>query len=193
MDPAFTDLRRVIYTKEGNLKRFRQLMVNAIMATDIVDKELKQQRNARWEAAFSKDGPLPEGPKGSAKEDSDRKATIVIEHLMQASDISHTMQHWRKSCLVLLPRPQFFHASSCLTDFSSSHCSDIYRKWNERFFAENVKAFKAGRSDKNPVEYWYKGELGFFDYYIIPLAKKLKECGVFGVSCDEVGADLLPK
>lgn len=29
------------------------------------------------------------------------------------------------------------------------------------------------------------GELGFFDNYVIPLAKKLKECGVFGVSSDE--------
>lgn len=28
----------------------------------------------------------------------------------------------------------------------------------------------------------YEGELGFFDNYIIPLAKKLCECGVFGVS-----------
>jgi len=27
--------------------------------------------------------------------------------------------------------------------------------------------------------------LGFFDFYIIPLAKKLKDCGVFGVSSDE--------
>ena len=26
----------------------------------------------------------------------------------------------------------------------------------------------------------------FFDNYIIPLAQKLKESGVFGVSCDEV-------
>lgn len=25
----------------------------------------------------------------------------------------------------------------------------------------------------------------FFDFYIIPLAKKLKDCGVFGVSSDE--------
>ena len=32
---------------------------------------------------------------------------------------------------------------------------------------------------------YFKGELGFFDFYIIPLAKKLKECGVFGVSSDE--------
>ena len=28
-------------------------------------------------------------------------------------------------------------------------------------------------------------ELWFFDNYIIPLAKKLKDCGVFGVSSDE--------
>ena len=25
---------------------------------------------------------------------SDLRATIVIEHIIQASDVSHTMQHW---------------------------------------------------------------------------------------------------
>ena len=39
--------------------------------------------------------------------------------------------------------------------------------------------------EKSPVSFWYKGELGFFDNYIIPLARKLKDCGVFGVSSDE--------
>jgi hypothetical protein len=53
------------------------------------------------------------------------------------------------------------------------------------FFQENLKAFHEGRAEKDPSTYWYKGELGFFDFYIIPLAKKLKECGVFGVSSDE--------
>ena len=47
-------------------------------------------------------------------------------------------------------------------------------------------AFKEGRAKADPASTWYKGELWFFDNYIIPLAKKLKECGVFGVSCDEV-------
>lgn len=42
-----------------------------------------------------------------------------------------------------------------------------------------------GRSATDPSLNWYKGEIGFFDFYIIPLAKKLKECGVFGVSSDE--------
>jgi hypothetical protein len=47
------------------------------------------------------------------------------------------------------------------------------------------EAFKQSRADKDPAEFWYKGEIGFFDFYIIPLAKKLKDCGVFGVSSDE--------
>ena len=38
---------------------------------------------------------------------------------------------------------------------------------------------------KDPSEFWYRGEIGFFDNYIIPLAKKLKDCQVFGVSSDE--------
>ena len=46
-------------------------------------------------------------------------------------------------------------------------------------------AYKAGRAETDPSINWYKGEIGFFDFYIIPLAKKLKECGVFGVASDE--------
>jgi hypothetical protein len=61
----------------------------------------------------------------------------------------------------------------------------IYRKWNECLFVEMLSAYKEGRSDKNPCDTWYRGELGFFDFYVIPLANKLKDCGVFGVSSDE--------
>ena len=46
-------------------------------------------------------------------------------------------------------------------------------------------AFKEGRSQVDPSETWYKGEIGFFDYYAIPLAIKIKNSGVFGVSSDE--------
>jgi hypothetical protein len=61
----------------------------------------------------------------------------------------------------------------------------VYRKWNERLFEEMYKAYLNGRADKDPSEFWYKGEIGFFDFYIIPLAKKLDDCGVFGVSSNE--------
>lgn len=96
----------------------------------------------------------------------------------------------------------------------SQHWS-IYRKWNERLFRyaqrafiglalyfpivtnrtilnlllelarENYEAFRRGRAASNPADSWYKGELGFYDFYIIPLSKKLRDCGVFGPTSDE--------
>ncbi len=47
------------------------------------------------------------------------------------------------------------------------------------------EAYLNGRAKKDPSEFWYKGEMSFFDFYIIPLAKKLDECGVFCVSSNE--------
>mgnify|MGYP003564121984 CR=1 FL=1 len=61
----------------------------------------------------------------------------------------------------------------------------VYQKWNHRLLKEQYTAFKAGRLERNPVDGWYKGELWFFDNYIIPLARKMRDCKVFGVSCDE--------
>jgi hypothetical protein len=46
-------------------------------------------------------------------------------------------------------------------------------------------AYQSGRTDSDPSLGWYKGEIWFFDNYVIPLASKLRECGVFGVSSDE--------
>ena len=152
MDEAYADLRRAIYVTEEDFLRFRQLVVNIVLATDIMDKDLGALRKARWNKAFSDEVVEDE----SAEITVNRKATIVMEHLIQASDVAHTMQHWH-----------------------------IYRKWNQRLFFELYKAYAEGRAEKDPSTFWYEGEKGFFDFYIIPLAKKLKECGVFGVSSDE--------
>ena len=64
-------------------------------------------------------------------------------------------------------------------------CRHIYRKWNQNFFHECYRAYQEGRADTDPALNWYQGEIGFFYFYIIPLAKKLKKCGVLGVSSDE--------
>ena len=48
-----------------------------------------------------------------------------------------------------------------------------------------AKAYQEGRIAADPSVGWFHGELWFFDNYIIPLAKKLFDCGVFGVSSDE--------
>ena len=46
-------------------------------------------------------------------------------------------------------------------------------------------AYENGRAVKDPSVGWYEGEILFFDKYVIPLAKKLDDCGVFGVASDE--------
>lgn len=85
MYPDFSQLRSALCANASEMKRFRQLVVNSVMATDIVDKDLKELRNARWSKAF-----VPHNEPYQLKRD--RKATIVIEHLIQASDVAHTVR-----------------------------------------------------------------------------------------------------
>jgi hypothetical protein len=61
----------------------------------------------------------------------------------------------------------------------------VYRQWNRRLYHEMYKAFKEGRAAADPSEFWYKGEIGFFDFYIIPLAEKLQKFEIFGSVSDE--------
>ena len=56
------------------------------MATDIVDKELGALRKKRWETAFSANSTV--STPDSERDDVNRKATIVIEHLIQVSLVS---------------------------------------------------------------------------------------------------------
>ena len=46
-------------------------------------------------------------------------------------------------------------------------------------------AFLIGRTTYDPSVDWFEREIHFFDFTVIPLARKLKECGVFGVSGHE--------
>jgi hypothetical protein len=155
MDPRFERLRKCIYQTNVERKRFRQLVINSVLATDIADRQVNENRQAKWEKAFKKSA-FEDATPLQLQEDMNRKATSVIEHIIQVSDVAHTMQHWH-----------------------------IYRRWNERLFHEMHEAYQTGRVAVDPSTNWYIGELGFFDYYLIPLAMKLKECGVFGASGNE--------
>ncbi|KAL7547034.1 LOW QUALITY PROTEIN: hypothetical protein ACHAWF_010347 [Thalassiosira exigua] len=164
MQDRFLELQLLIFVNGDELRRFKQLLINTVLATDIADKERSRRGKSRWQKAFHPS----QSSRGSAHLDesiSSRldeislrslKATLVFEQIMQASDVAHTMQHW-----------------------------ETFKKWNERLYTELSKGFREGRGASDPRENWYGGEIGFFDFYIIPLAKKLKECGVFGSAASE--------
>ena len=106
MEDRFKELRNTLCRDSDELSHFRQLVINSIMATDLGDKEMKELRNKRWDKAFAEAadttynledlirvGSMPQ--KEPSLDCVNRKATIVIEHLIQAADVAHTMQHWQ--------------------------------------------------------------------------------------------------
>jgi 3'5'-cyclic nucleotide phosphodiesterase len=154
MRPEYEDLQGCIFATHSDYARFRQIVVNIVLATDLFDRDLKIMREIRWNKAFAaRTEPVSSN---SIQADSRPRATIIMELIIQASDVSHTMQHFT-----------------------------VYKKWNMCLLTEMYEAFASGRTTKDPLDGWYEGELWFFDNYIIPLAQKLRECSVFGVACDE--------
>ena len=157
MEDRFLDLQGEIFTNSREMMRFRQLLMNTVLATDIADKERSAAGKIRWQKAFH---PSQEDVSDCSLDADNNnrslKATLVFEQIMQASDVSHTMQHWH-----------------------------TFKKWNKKLYSELSKAYREGRGASDPRENWYGGEIGFFDFYIIPLAKKLRECGVFGSAASE--------
>lgn len=153
-DEDFAQLRECIYTNKEELKRFRQLLVNAIMATDFDDDEAQKGRHGRWEKAFEEkesDDLDRRGSSHQSKIRNDMRATILYEHIMQAADISHMIQHWQ-----------------------------TFSKFHERAFSERFTAFMNGEETADPSLTWYEDQLAFFDQTVIPLAEKLNSCEVFG-------------
>jgi class 3 adenylate cyclase len=146
MDAEFRELRSCLCPTQLELKRFRNFVVNAVMATDLADKELNDKRNERWNECFD------DWPEDPSEDDIQRKATIIIEHLMQAADVAHTMQNF-----------------------------EVFKKWNERLFYERFTAYDSARADEDPSKTWCEEELKFFDFFVIPLAQKLGTCGVAGL------------
>jgi hypothetical protein len=161
LQQPFVHFRHALCSTVTEMQCFRQLIVNIVMATDLMDPDLKILRQVRWNKAFAT------ADIGTAESSFEvlstlggdnvhHKTTVVLETLIQVSDVLHMMQHWH-----------------------------VYRKWNQRLFYEMMMAYHQGQAETNPTDVWYQGELSYFDFYIIPLAKKLEACGSFGVSSDE--------
>lgn len=83
-------------------------------------------------------------------DEDELKATVVMEHLLRAADIGPNMQGWEQM-----------------------------EKWSGRLFYELKATHDKGRGD-DPETNWFPGQLMFLESYILPLARRLDDMGVFG-------------
>jgi len=158
MESEFAELRSCIADTTERFLYFRQLVVQIVLATDVMDRESNQQRMRRWEmattaiAAAASDAEsagtptttaVSEATDSSSSNHANLRATVALEYMIQTCDVIHTMQHWQ-----------------------------TYIKWNERLFRECYKSYHDGNVETDPCKGWYEGELQFFDKFVIPLAER---------------------
>jgi hypothetical protein len=124
MEPQFANLRNWILTTEADTAVFRQIVVNAVMATDLFNKDLQDMRETRRMKTFS--GQHADCKDSSNADSRHQKAVIVINLIIQASDVSHTMQH-----------------------------STVCKKWNMKLLTEMYAAYRNGRKPKDLIDGWY--------------------------------------
>jgi 3'5'-cyclic nucleotide phosphodiesterase len=183
MADKYSDLRASIFPTSSEQNHFRQIVIHSVMATDMLDPKLKAMRNQQWKQTFG--GNQAQNRRTMSRDIDNRKATIVIEHLMQTSSIAHTMQHVSSKCRNKSRTKRLSRSIIAQHNLSSFIQWHIYRKWSEKLYREILVAFLIGRTEYDPSVDWFEREIQFFDFTVIPLARKLKECGVFGVSGHE--------
>ena len=82
------------------------------------------------------------------------RSSSVLELMMNAADVAHTMQSFEN-----------------------------FLKWNKRLYEELHEAYESGRcadgEEDDPSKDWFGNQLGFYEIYILPLARRLRKCGAF--------------
>ena len=88
------------------------------------------------------------------------RSSSVLELMMNAADVAHTMQSFEN-----------------------------FVKWNKRLYEELHEAYESGRcadgEEDDPSKDWFGNQLGFYEIYILPLARRLRKCGAFAPDAGE--------
>jgi hypothetical protein len=83
-------------------------------------------------------------------EPDELKMTVVMETIMTAADVAHNLQGWQHMV-----------------------------KWAGRLYMELRRAYQAKRGF-DPQHRWFENQIGFLESYLLPLAHRLDDIGVFG-------------
>jgi 3'5'-cyclic nucleotide phosphodiesterase len=98
---------------------------------------------------------------GVDDEPDELKATVVMETIMTAADVAHNLQGWDQMVI-----------------------------WSGRLYLELRKAYIHERGT-DPECRWYDNQIGFLESYLLPLARRLEDMGVFGDSLGQTFAAIV--
>lgn len=89
--------------------------------------------------------------------------SVIMETIIKSADVAHNLQGF-----------------------------DQMAKWSDCLYLELRKALVAKKGD-DPMNGWFNNQIGFLDFYLLPLARKLDDTGAFGDSRGAVFASIVEK
>lgn len=149
--PEFRDLQKLLFETAEEVLRFQKLVVKLILATDVADNSLIEERNKRWQQVF-KPANYPLDVKTSSG-----RATLVLESMIQVAYYAHYTQHWN----VFVRWNRHLFQESCLAHKLTPVLQDPAERWFalEMSFFEDViiplteKIHECGAFGDNAEEY----------------------------------------
>jgi hypothetical protein len=123
------------------------------VVSPLCGEQREQRRNSLKRVLTLNGGQTVEYFTSSNRDDTKTalRHSVVLETMLNVADVAHSMQSW-----------------------------ELFVFWNRQLFEELYEAYMAGRSENNPTNGWYENQLFFYKIYVLPLAEKMKKCGVFG-------------
>jgi len=89
--------------------------------------------------------------------------SVIMETIIKSADVAHNLQGF-----------------------------DQMANWSDCLYLELRKALVEKKGD-DPMNGWFNNQIGFLDFYLLPLARKLDDTGVFGDSRGAVFASIVEK
>lgn len=185
-EPCFKELRETIWTSKHEYAKFRNLVVNLILATDISSPERTAIGRDKWNTAFAKDPELvrKSGVHRRRSEPYTRMSSILkrskSKRSPRASETNASYCHAATSSLATLKANAIMEQLMQIADVAHLMQDwQVFVKWNKKLYDELWAANIANRGF-DPSKNWFKGQISFLDNYVIPLGKRICESEIFG-------------
>lgn len=91
------------------------------------------------------------------------RESVIMETIIKSADVAHNLQGF-----------------------------DQMAKWSDCLYLELRKAFVEKKGD-DPMNGWFNNQIGFLDFYLLPLARKLDDTGAFGDTRGAIFSDIVEK
>mmetsp|Transcript_32225 Transcript_32225/g.49972 ORF Transcript_32225/g.49972 Transcript_32225/m.49972 type:complete len:624 (+) Transcript_32225:222-2093(+) len=147
-------LSSIGHGSSASAKRYRSTRLGLLRTVDLTGESIETySRTAARPSATGAVAAVSDVPLviASPPEEVDAlREAVVMEVIIKAADVAHNLQGW-----------------------------DLMAKWSNRLFLELRRAHVHNRGE-NPQNGWFSNQIGFLEAYLLPLARRLDDTGVFG-------------